>query len=136
MQHRWSSGRIRRCHRRGPCSIHGRCIPFCFSFFLHLSIEMSFSLNYCLSTEYYCFDCTHNAIPPRTKPIPNHVSLAIIFFSTYHSPRTVNKNALEFASGTVRDSSIARSALSLIARRRGRYHASQQGERTRHSRLG
>ena len=22
-QHHWSSGRIRRCHRRGPCSIHG-----------------------------------------------------------------------------------------------------------------
>lgn len=23
--HHWSSGRIRRCHRRGPCSIHGWC---------------------------------------------------------------------------------------------------------------
>ena len=30
--HRWSSGRIRRCHRRGPCSIHGRC-SFFFVFF-------------------------------------------------------------------------------------------------------
>ena len=52
-------------------------------------------------------DCTHNAIPPNTNPSPNHVSLAIIFRSTYHSPRTVKRNALELDSGTVSESSIA-----------------------------
>ena len=35
-QHRWSSGRIRRCHRRGPCSIHGRCTFFLLSLFWSL----------------------------------------------------------------------------------------------------
>ena len=57
-------------------------------------------------------DCTHNAIPPNTNPSPNHVSLAIIFRSTYHSPRTVKRNALELDSGTVRESSIQHSLVS------------------------
>lgn len=48
---------------------------------------------------------THVAIPANTNPIPNHVLAEIIFPSTYHSPSTVNKNAIEFVIGTVNESS-------------------------------
>lgn len=51
------------------------------------------------------FECTHNAMPPSTNTKPNQVSFAMTLRSTYHSPSTVNKNALELANGTVKESS-------------------------------
>ena len=50
-------------------------------------------------------DCTQIPIPARTRTIPIHVSFAMTFRSTYHSPKTVKRNALLFARGTVRESS-------------------------------
>lgn len=44
-------------------------------------------------------------MPPRTKNRPNQVCLSITFLSTYHSPKTVNRNAIEFVIGTVNDNS-------------------------------
>lgn len=51
------------------------------------------------------FDCTHNAIPPKTKPIPIQVSREMTLPSAHHSPNTVNRKASEFVMGTVRLSS-------------------------------
>jgi hypothetical protein len=62
----------------------------------------------------YDFDCTQIAIPPSTRAIPSHVSRAITFLSTYHSPRTVKRNALEFARGTVKESSARLLAASVL----------------------
>lgn len=53
----------------------------------------------------YVFETTHMPIPAQTKAIPNHVSLLMIFPSTYHSPKTVKRKASEFVIGTVRESS-------------------------------
>lgn len=71
------------------------------------------------------FDCTHSAIPPKTKAIPIQVSKSdqlsfpstldlrgdvipreITLPSAHHSPKTVNKKASEFVIGTVRLNSI------------------------------
>lgn len=75
------------------------------------------------------FDCTHSAIPPKTKPMPIQVSKSdqpsipstldprgdlipreITLPSAHHSPKTVNKKASEFVIGTVRLNSIQLSA--------------------------
>lgn len=45
-------------------------------------------------------------IPASTSAIPKQVSFAITLRSTYHSPRTVKRNALELARGTVSESSV------------------------------
>jgi hypothetical protein len=52
------------------------------------------------------FDFTHNRVPPKTRSIPSQVLRDMTLPSTYHSPKTVKRKAMEFVIGTVRESSI------------------------------
>lgn len=72
-------------------------------------------LTYSLFIIYYFLDTTQTTIPPKTSPIPNHVLAEITFRSTYHSPRTVKRKAIELVMGTVRESSAGKQANKLAS---------------------